>query len=59
MNLPLLVILNILVLYFILRHQKRNCIECNQTLTLFLVLILSLYEIYMIVGYNKKKDNNN
>ena len=57
MNLSFLVLLNILVLYFILRQQKRNCIECKYTLTLFLVFILSLYEIYMIIGYKKKNDN--
>jgi len=55
MNLSFLVILNILILYFIYRQQKRNSIECKQTMTLFLVFILVLYEIYMDLGYNKKK----
>lgn len=54
MNLSFLVLINILVLYFIYRQQKRNCIECKQTITLFLVCIISLYEIYMDLGYNKK-----
>lgn len=56
MNLSFLVLLNILVLYFMLRQQRSNCIECNYTITIFLVFILSLYEIYMIVGYKKKKN---
>lgn len=59
MNLSFLVLLNILVLYFMLRQQRSNCIECNYTITIFLVFILSLYEIYMIVGYKKKKELNN
>lgn len=54
MNLSFLVMVNILVLYFIYRQQKRNCIECKQTVTLFLVFVLVLYEIYMDIGYNKK-----
>lgn len=55
MNLSFLVILNILILYFIYRQQKRNSIECKQTMALFLVFILILYEIYMDLGYKKKK----
>ena len=59
MNISFLVLLNILVLYFILRQQKRNCIECRHTITFLLVLVLCMYEIYMTLGYNKTKNKNN
>ncbi len=55
MNLSFLVIINLLILYFIYRQQKRNCLECKQTITLFLAFIIILYEIYMDLGYKKKK----
>ena len=59
MNVSFLVLLNIIVLYFILRQQKRNCIECKNTITFMLVLILCMYEFYMTLGYNKIKNKNN
>ena len=55
MNLSFLVFLNILVLYFIFRQQRRNNIQCKNMITLYLILILSLYEYYMTTGYKKNK----
>ena len=58
MNLSFLVILNLLVLYFIYRQQRRNNIDCKHVITLYIVFILILYEIYMTSGYNKNNNKN-
>ena len=60
MDLSFLVILNIIVLYYILRQHKRDCIPCKYIFVSILGIILGLYEIYMTLSYKKfiyQKDN--
>ena len=63
MDLHFLVILIVLVLYFIIKQHKRDCIECKVRFVVVLGLVLGLYECYMQLSYNKldqnKIQNNN
>ena len=56
MDLSFLVILNIIVLYYILRQHKRDCIPCKYIFVSILGIILGLYEIYMTLSYKKFTD---
>ena len=58
MDLSFLVILNIIVLYYILKQHKRDCIPCKYIFVSILGLILGLYETYMILSYRKFTDKN-
>ena len=59
MDLSFLTILNILILFFILKHQKKNCIPCRYFFVVTLVVILGLYELYMCLSYPKIQEKNN
>ena len=53
MDLHFLVILIVLVLYFIIKQHKRDCIECKVRFVVVLGLVLGLYECYMQLSYTK------
>ena len=53
MDLHFLVILIVLVLYFIIKQHKRDCIECKVRFVVVLGLVLGLYEFYMQLSYTK------
>lgn len=58
MDLSFLTILNILILFFILKHQKRNCIPCRYFFVATLTVVLGLYELYMHLSYPNITNNN-
>ena len=49
MDLHFLVILIVLVLYFIIKQHRKDCIECKVRF----VVVLGLYECYMQLSYTK------
>ena len=57
MNLSFLILLILLILYYISRQHKRDCIECNIRFMVVLGIVLVLYEIYMYLSYEKIKNN--
>ena len=57
MNLSFLILLILLILYYISRQHKRDCIECNIRFMVVLGLVLVLYETYMYLSYEKLKNN--
>jgi len=57
MDLHFLVILIVLVLYFIIKQHKRDCIECKVRFVVILGLVLGLYECYMQLSYTKLDEN--
>jgi hypothetical protein len=57
MNLSFLILLILLILYYISRQHKRDCIECNIRFMVVLGLVLILYETYMYLSYEKLKNN--
>jgi hypothetical protein len=56
MDLSFLTLLNLLILFFILKHQKKNCIPCRYFFVSTLFIILGLYEFYMYLSYPKNDD---
>jgi len=59
MELSFLVILIILILFFIIKQHKRDCIECKLRFVIVLGIVLFLYETYMTLTHNKYKSNSN
>jgi hypothetical protein len=59
MDLHFLIILIVLVLYFIIKQHKRDCIECKVRFVIILGLVLGLYECYMQLSYIKLETTNN
>ena len=57
MNLSFLILLILLILYYISRQHKRDCIECNVRFMVVLGIVLVLYETYMYLSYEKIKNN--
>ena len=57
MNLSFLILLILLILYYIIRQHKRDCIECNIRFMVVLGIVLGLYETYMYLSYEKIKNN--
>ena len=53
MNLSFLVILIFVVLFYIIRQHKKDCIECNIRFIVVLGIVLGLYESYMYLSYKK------
>jgi len=53
MDLHFLIILIVLVLFFIIKQHRRDCIECKVRFVVVLGLVLGLYECYMQLSYTK------